>query len=145
MRIDQVTDAILSKVADKSQLPASLREPEAPKPASRTKVASGGDELKMHDQFSAWLYMRKKLISKIHCNPRKRSTIEAGHPDYTLLRNNKCLLIELKDPPNGLSDMQIARIAELEAAGNTVYVCTSFEAAMRLTLETFDLRPGQLE
>lgn len=141
MKTEEVGDNIISKVADRSQLPVRLRKTAIEKRARTDRLL----EWEMHDEFSGWLYMRKRLISKIHANPRKKSTIEEGHPDYTLMRQNRCLMIELKVPPNGLTESQITRFAELNDAGNEVFVCTTLADAIALTLEYFGLKPGQLE
>jgi hypothetical protein len=141
MKVEEVGDNIISKVADRKQLPVKLRTTAV----DRRVKADSKLEKQMHNQFSGWLYMRKKLISKIHPDPSRKSTIEEGHPDYTLLRNGQCLMIEFKVPPNGLSDIQLGRFAELEQAGNVAFVCTTLADAIELTLETFGLQPGQLE
>lgn len=141
MKVDEVGDNVISKVADRKQLPVKLRTTAA----DRRVKADSKLERQMHNQFSGWLYMRKKLVSKIHPDPTRKSTIEEGHPDYTLLCNNRCLMIEFKVPPNGVSNVQAERFAELNEAGNLVYVCTTLADAIELTLETFGLQPGQLE
>lgn len=72
-----------------------------------------------------------------YVNPRSdcESTIEEGHPDFTLFLGNHTFLIEFKTDKGTLTAAQIRRKAELERAGNTVHVVRDIGVACELTLE----------
>jgi hypothetical protein len=76
-------------------------------------------ERKIHDQFIGFL--RRHEIPYVHSSTVKKSSIQAGHPDFTILKP-PWFFIEFKVKPNGLTADQKTRIAELEAAGNKVFV-----------------------
>src|ERR1700756_1709828 len=140
MSMNVIPDNILSKMepAERAKLPKHIRLTAAECKAKNERKL----ELAMHDEFSRWLTLRKKFVSFIHANPTKRSTIQKGHPDFTILSLNRSIMIEFKVPPNGLTADQMERFGELEAAGNTVIVCTSAGAAIQLVIKRFDFPPG---
>lgn len=70
----------------------------------------------------------------INARSDRESTIAPGHPDFTILKNGRALLIEFKDKGQ-LSARQKRRIAELESGGNKVHVLRKIEDATRLTIE----------
>ena len=128
---------------DRAQFPKKIRLTTSERrSANETKT-----ERKMHDDFSGYLRLRNRIFQFVHADPSKRSTIEPGWPDYTVLckimlvprpRPVACL-IELKAPGGRLSEVQVKKFAELEAAGMTVYVCTSLADAMAQLKEYFEL------
>jgi len=135
--MDVIPEHILSKIdpVDRAKLPKKIRSTAAETNARNEQQL----ELDMHNEFSRWLTLRKKFVSFIHANPAKRSTIQKGHPDYTVISRNRCLMIEFKVPPNSLSPDQLDRFAELAVAGNDIMVCTSAGDAIHLVIEHFDL------
>jgi predicted transglutaminase-like cysteine proteinase len=135
-----IPENILSKMepADRAKLPKQIRLTAAECSANNDRKR----ELTMHAEFARWLTLRKKVISYIQANPTKRSTIQKGHPDFTILYMNRCLMIEFKVPPNRLTPEQIERFSELSAAGNETIVCTSAGDAIQLVIERFNFPPG---
>lgn len=89
----------------------------------------------MHEKYSDWLNLRG--LKKIHASMNKASTIEVGHPDFTILRET--FMVEFKVPGMRLSEVQEKRIRELRDAGNKIVVCHSFEEAIEATKEHFGL------
>lgn len=59
----------------------------------------------------------------------KRSGYPKGHPDLTILRGEKCCLIECKAGDNKPDDEQWACIERLRRCGNQVLVTWDFQTA----------------
>lgn len=104
-------------------------------------------ELVLHDQFCSTLKRHNKIFGYVHANPRRKSTIRKGWPDFTVLckiafghrpKNASCL-IEFKMPGGRLSKDQLDCFGELSAAGIDVFVCTSLGDALAQLLEYFEL------
>jgi hypothetical protein len=96
------------------------------------------EERTMHAHFANWLGLRQ--ITFVESAMHKRSTIQEGHPDFTILFNNFNLCIEFKvKGGHGLSEVQKKRIDELRRCGNKVVVCYSLEEAILVTKQHFDL------
>lgn len=75
--------------------------------------------------FNKWLKEHRKAGRLYFINPRsdKASTIECGHPDYTIwIKGQPTLFIEMKALGGELSGEQIEVIAELQDLGQHVYV-----------------------
>lgn len=128
---------------DRAQLPAKIRLTSSER---RTKNERES-ERQMHTEFSGYLRLRNRLFQFIHADPTKRSRIEPGWPDYTVIckiiaigrpRPVACL-IEFKAAGGRLSEAQIKKFGELEAAGIPVYVCTTVGDAIQQLIEYFDL------
>lgn len=72
----------------------------------------------------------RQKISVVEPAMTRRSTIAKGHPDMTLLKDNHCLLLELKAEGGRLSTEQIDRIAHLQECGNDTIVAYSAREAI---------------
>jgi hypothetical protein len=140
MRLEEVGDNIISKVADRSQLPKAIRLTSSEKAYQEQRRR----EIAMHNEFSGWLNMRRRIFSVIHADPARKSTIRKGWPDYTVLRGGRALCIEFKVPPNGLTSDQLDVFSELLTTGIDVYVCANVSDAIRITMEIFQIIPAQL-
>jgi hypothetical protein len=134
-----IPENILTKMepADRAKLPKELRLTAN----ERQTVAVNKLEREMHNGFSNWLNLRKRFFSFVHTNPVRKSTIRKGWPDFTVLHRGRALLIEFKVPPNSLTAEQKDVFQELSVAGNQIYVCTTLEDAIHLTIEHFNLPP----
>jgi hypothetical protein len=141
MRLEEIGDNIISKVADRSQLPKALRLTSSERRFQEERKR----ELAMHNEFSGWLNMRKKIFSYVHADPSRKSTIRKGWPDYTILHKGRVLCVELKVPVNDISEDQREVFAELTVTENDVFVCFSTGDAIRLTMDYFGIIPAQLE
>jgi hypothetical protein len=89
----------------------------------------------LHEPFIDFL--RDKGLLYIHADPTRKSTIQKGHPDFTVfLSGNRCVLIEMKEKTKGhLSADQKKRISSLAFAGIYVHVCTDLATAKTAVLE----------
>ena len=86
-------------------------------------------EKKMHMLFSDWLRLHE--IPALHCRMDRKSTIQNGWPDFTILiGGGRCVCIEMKVNGNQLSEDQKTVIAMLEKNGTPVSVCRSVEEAI---------------
>lgn len=94
-------------------------------------------EKKMHAKFEDWLRLRQ--ITWVDSRMDRPSTIQEGHPDYTILYDNRNLMVEFKVPGGKLSPAQEERIAALRRCGNKVVVCYSWEEGIMATKQHFDL------
>jgi hypothetical protein len=96
-------------------------------------------ERKLHAEFSGFL-RRHEFFLVIHTDPRKRSPIRPGWPDFSIFgRYTQALFIEFKVGNNHCTAVQEEVIAELRAAGFTVLVLHNYESAVEATLEFFNL------
>lgn len=86
----------------------------------------------LHLPFIAFL--KKAGLPYVNARSDRESTIAEGHPDFTILKGGRALLIEFKDKGQ-LSAKQKRRIAELEESGNKVHVLRELPAAYRLVTE----------
>jgi len=82
-------------------------------------------------------FLRNKGLLYIHADPTRKSTIQKGHPDFTVfLSGNRCVLIEMKEKERGrLSADQKKRISSLAFAGIFTHVCTDLATAKTVVLE----------
>lgn len=87
----------------------------------------------LHLPFIAFL--KTAGLPYVNARSDRESTIAAGHPDFTILKSGRSLLIEFKDKGGKLSPDQKRRIAELEKAGNKVHVLRDLAQAERLVVE----------
>ena len=102
---------------DRAREEAKQREAEAEYSAEREKT----EQL----LFSKWLKNERKAGTLYWINPRSDvpSTIECGHPDYTIwVKGYAPILIEMKAEGGKLSADQLKVIGELEALEHHVYV-----------------------
>jgi hypothetical protein len=96
-------------------------------------------ERKLHAEFSGFL-RRHEFGLVIHTDPRKRSPIRPGWPDYSIFgRYSQTLFIEFKVGENRCTPVQEEVIAELREAGFTVLVLHNYESAVEATLDFFSL------
>jgi hypothetical protein len=95
------------------------------------------EERIMHCDFANWLGLRQ--ITYVEAAMHKRSTIQEGHPDFTILFDNRNLMVEFKIEGGRLSPVQLKRIEQLRRSGNKVVVCHSVVDAMKATKAHFDL------
>ena len=83
---------------------------------SKRKRKPPSPERVLHDQFSA--FCRRNSIIYWHSDPRMKSTIRAGLPDFLCLRENKVVLIEFKVGTNDLTAEQEEVFCEIRQCGN---------------------------
>jgi hypothetical protein len=128
------------------------REENLPKPirltsSERRAADERKAELAMHNQFSAYLNLRKAVFGYVHANPRKRSTIRRGWPDFTVFckvmlgprPKTAAALIEFKAVGGRISPDQLQCFGELSAAGIDVVICTTTGDAIEQLIEYFEL------
>jgi hypothetical protein len=95
-------------------------------------------ERKLHAEFSGFL-RRHEFHLVIHADPRRKSQLPAGWPDFTIFHEGKTLLLEFKTSQNTLSEIQKEVIASLLKEGFTVLVLRNYPDAVDATLEFFSL------
>jgi hypothetical protein len=96
-------------------------------------------ERRLHADFSGFLH-RHDFGLVIHTDPRKRSPIRPGWPDFSIFgTRGLTLFIEFKVGQNQCSAVQEEVIAELRAAGFTVLVLHTYKEAVEATLDFFNL------
>jgi hypothetical protein len=86
-------------------------------------------EKQIHDDIES--YLRRNRIPYDHSRMDKKSTNKVGDPDFKVYVRNRVLFMEIKKPGGKLSDEQKVRINELNAAGNEVYLCFSYDEAKK--------------
>ena len=97
------------------------------------------EEIHMHHQFIGWLH-RNRLYQYIHANPNKKSPLPAGWPDFTIFGPiEKVLFLEFKTEHGVISPAQRSVTAALAIWGHTIYITTSYQEAVELTVEHFNL------
>lgn len=79
----------------------------------------------IHEAFIAWL--RKLEIPYVYHRADKKSGIQSGWPDFTVLWCSHCVCIEVKTEKGRLSKDQKRVIAFIRKSGNRVEVCRSCE------------------
>lgn len=105
----------------------------------------------MATHYFRWLgytYPRAFKVAHHIANEGKRSIaggarlkaqgLKAGIPDIHIpigLKGYHSLYIELKVPPNKLTDSQVSMKKNLELEGNLCYVCYSLDEAMKVTTD----------
>lgn len=89
-------------------------------------------ESKIETDFCNWLrdeYPRPALAEKLILFSG------GGFPDRTILCRGSIFFIEFKRPKKGLNPLQVKWKKILERLGFTVYVCTSFRQAKKITIK----------
>ena len=81
-----------------------------------------------HKTFSQWLNLKE--IPFIHAQNHKKSTIEIGWPDYTIIYNGCSMCIEFKVKGNKPSEDQLRVFEKLESTGTSVHVCENASEAI---------------
>lgn len=79
----------------------------------------------IHEAFIAWL--RKLEIPYVYHRADKKSGIQSGWPDFTVLWCSHCVCIEVKTEKGRLSKDQKRVIAFIRKSGNRVEICRSCE------------------
>jgi hypothetical protein len=128
---------------DRAQLPRAIRLTSSERRAADERKA----ELAMHDEFCSYLNLRKAVFGYVHANPRKRSTIRRGWPDFTVCckimagprPKTAAALIEFKALGGRISPDQFHCFGELTAAGIDVVICTTAGDAIEHLIEYFEL------
>lgn len=103
---------------------------ELPDPKKSAK-AIARNEREEQRVFSAWMHQERILF----VNPRmdKESTIQPGHPDFSVFLNGgRTIFIEMKVEGGKLSPEQTGRLAQLREAGYLAEVCWSADEAIKL-------------
>src|SRR5678816_747664 len=97
-------------------------------------MSEDGEIATLHAPFIEWL--RDKGLHYVNPDPTRKSTIQKGHPDFTvLLSQNRNVLIEFKLKGKSLSADQKKRISSLAFAGIYTHVCTDLATAKTIVLE----------
>lgn len=102
-----------------------------------TARASVKLEREMHDQFAAWL--RINGIHFIHTRMDKKSTMQKGWPDFTLIKAGRAICVEFKLRACTVSEEQSKVIRELLDDGTPATVSLSVQHAIEFTREHFPL------
>lgn len=118
--------------------PEARKEMKTPTTEEVVAKAAAGEELVMHHQFEAWCRMNG--LPFIHSRPDRKSTIQAGHPDFTICTGGRAAFVEFKTIAGKLSEDQVLRIAVLMDAGNACYVATDLGSAIQFTKAALRLR-----
>jgi hypothetical protein len=84
----------------------------------------------LHEPFAE--HLERNGIPFIRARSDRESTIQLGHPDFTIIAANRVLMIEFKTKEGRLSKDQRDRIAALERAGNHVHVVRNLRIALDL-------------
>jgi hypothetical protein len=134
---------------DRAQFPKKIRLTTSER---RAKNETEG-EAKLDNQVRDYLRLRNRIFQFVRANPSKRSTIEPGWPDYAVFckvmlgprPKVAACLIELKAPGGRLSEIQVKKFGELEAAGIPVYVCTTLQDVIAQLKEYFELPSEALQ
>jgi hypothetical protein len=95
-------------------------------------------ERKLHAEFNGFL-RRHEFDLVIHGDPRKKSQLPPGWPDYSIFKDAKVLFIEFKVNGNRLSDIQKIVTGLLLAQGFTVRVLHAYGEAVDETMRFFSL------
>lgn len=86
-----------------------------------TEIYCAKREKEMHNIFEDWL--RLNQIPFIHARMDKKSTINNGAPDFTVMWNNRVVCIEFKMNGGKLSSDQQDFISLLGKSETDVFVC----------------------
>lgn len=98
-----------------------------------TKIARG-QEIALHKMFESWC--TRNNVPYIHSRTDRKSTIQVGHPDFTLLLDDHGCCIEFKAPGGKLTEEQGARIAQLTAARVPVLVTDDYDEAVKFAIKS---------
>jgi len=97
-------------------------------------------EREMHDQFERWLRVHEKgPIPYVHSAMNRKSTVREGLPDFVVMFQERCCLVEFKMPGNKPTDIQMEVITEFSRAGVSTRVCWSVTEAIEFTREKLGL------
>jgi hypothetical protein len=96
----------------------------------------------IHVPFLAWLHELR--IPFVYHRPDRKSGIQTGWPDFTVLYEGRVALIEAKTAAGRLSEVQESVHAFLRGSGNPVEVCRSVEECKE-AVRKWILHPGLTE
>jgi hypothetical protein len=96
------------------------------------KLAKGQERL-LHDQFERWCRINEVVY--IHSRMDRKSTIAAGHPDFTLLWKGRGCCVEFKALGGILSDDQKEALHKLAAARVPMLISSDVKQAIAWTKE----------
>src|SRR5690348_16200205 len=82
-------------------------------------------ESQIHNQFVAWL--RKHEIPYLRHRMDRKSGIQTGWPDFTVLWMSRVVCIEIKTSKGRVSNQQHRVIDFIRRTGNRVEICRSCE------------------
>lgn len=85
-------------------------------------------EKEMHDIFSQWLNLNG--IPFIHARTDKRSTIQVGWPDFTVIHKGRAVCVEFKMPYAKIDVKQFETIDRLQREGTPVFICHNHAEAI---------------
>jgi hypothetical protein len=86
------------------------------------------EETKTHNKFIDWCNLNE--VSFVHSRTDRKSTIQPGHPDFTLLVNGRGCCIEFKAPGGKLSQDQADVITTLSKRKVPCLVTSDLAAAI---------------
>jgi hypothetical protein len=122
-------------------LPALPPEVAPARPLRRVKLP----ESKIHDQITS--FCDRNGIIPVHTDPTRKSTIRSGYPDFFCCCNGRVVGLEVKVPPNKLSQIQELEFANIERCGVFVHLCeetsdgAAYSQARQILTAFFDLKP----
>lgn len=98
--------------------------------APKSEVA----ERELHVEFEAWLKERGWFY--VHARMDVPSTIQIGHPDFTVfMPNQKTAFVEFKTPGKKATTEQLAKIAQARKFGFPAWVLDDLDEAKRLIVQ----------
>lgn len=107
--------------------------PNAPKDDDAREVGHGG----LHDQIMAWCDAQWPRWRYIHSRTDKRSTVQVGSQDFTIFcPEARVLCVECKRPSGKRTPAQTAWAMEMARLGHAVYLVTTMQEFLALTIQT---------
>lgn len=91
----------------------------------------------LHQPFIQWLRLNE--VPFLYSNPRKKTTIRVGWPDFSVFKNGRTAFVEFKRPGGVISTDQEKVISELSDGGFPVIVSTSLGEAIFLVRAALQL------
>lgn len=107
----------------------SRKAMKAPTAEEVSEKAARGEELELHKQLEAWCRIYDVQI--VHSRTDRKSTIEAGWPDFTLLKDGYGCCIECKAEGGKLSPDQEKKLKDLDKSNVPTLVTASLADAIR--------------
>lgn len=82
----------------------------------------------MHREFEAWL--KRNGYAFFHSRMDRPTSQQCGDPDFLVVKGQTCAFCEMKTSKGKVSPAQMARIAQLVAAGCLVKIARNVEEAI---------------
>jgi hypothetical protein len=118
---------------------AQRRTLNAPTQAEADDAGAKKAEKAIHVLFESWLMLNE--LDYVHARMDKKSTIKAGHPDFTIFGpKGTTVFVEIKVPGKTLSVDQMAVMLSLLRKGHHYMVCHSDVEAINFTAPKVGLR-----